>query len=76
LFAPSLTLRGGRQIDQSGVQIILTFLYHPTTATNQAEIYCAPKRRTVMSAMDFKKNTDLDFPRYATPAVSTKEIDL
>ena len=29
-----------------------------------------------MSAMDFKKNTDLDFPRYATPAVSTKEIDL
>ncbi|MEF4790805.1 Wzz/FepE/Etk N-terminal domain-containing protein, partial [Escherichia coli] len=66
----------GLQIDQSGVQIILTFLYHPTTATNQAEIYCAPKRRTVMSAMDFKKNTDLDFPRYATPAVSTKEIDL
>lgn len=29
-----------------------------------------------MSAMDFKKNTDLDFPRYATPVVSTKEIDL
>ncbi|MGV6074577.1 LPS O-antigen length regulator Wzz(fepE) [Escherichia coli] len=29
-----------------------------------------------MSAMDFKKNTDLDFPRYATPTVSTKEIDL
>ena len=29
-----------------------------------------------MSAMDFKKNTDLDFPSYATPAVSTKEIDL
>ena len=29
-----------------------------------------------MSAMDFKKNTDLDFPHYATPAVSTKEIDL
>ncbi|MCV5745760.1 LPS O-antigen length regulator, partial [Escherichia coli] len=29
-----------------------------------------------MSAMDFKKNTDLDFPCYATPAVSTKEIDL
>jgi len=29
-----------------------------------------------MSAMDFKKNTDLDFPRYATPALSTKEIDL
>ena len=29
-----------------------------------------------MSAMDFKKNTDLDFPRYAPPAVSTKEIDL
>ena len=28
-----------------------------------------------MSAMDFK-NTDLDFPSYATPAVSTKEIDL
>lgn len=26
--------------------------------------------------MDFKKNTDLDFPSYATPAVSTKEIDL
>ena len=29
-----------------------------------------------MSAMDFKKNTDLDFPSYATPAVTTKEIDL
>ncbi|EPF6065322.1 LPS O-antigen length regulator Wzz(fepE) [Enterobacter cloacae] len=29
-----------------------------------------------MSAMDFKKNTDLDFPSYATPAVSAKEIDL
>lgn len=29
-----------------------------------------------MSAMDFKKNTDLDFPRYTTPALSTKEIDL
>ncbi|CAH5686426.1 LPS O-antigen length regulator Wzz(fepE) [Enterobacter cloacae] len=29
-----------------------------------------------MSAMDFKKNTDLDFPSYATSAVSTKEIDL
>jgi len=29
-----------------------------------------------MSAMDFKKNTDLDFPHYATPAASTKEIDL
>ena len=29
-----------------------------------------------MSAMDFKKNTDLDFPSYATPAVSTKEINL
>ncbi|EMN5548078.1 LPS O-antigen length regulator [Enterobacter cloacae] len=29
-----------------------------------------------MSAMDFKKNTDLDFPSYAPPAVSTKEIDL
>ncbi|HHA1724960.1 TPA: LPS O-antigen length regulator Wzz(fepE) [Enterobacter cloacae] len=29
-----------------------------------------------MSAMDFKKNTDLDFPSYVTPAVSTKEIDL
>ncbi|MEN1486833.1 Wzz/FepE/Etk N-terminal domain-containing protein, partial [Pseudomonas aeruginosa] len=24
----------------------------------------------------FQENTDLDFPRYATPAVSTKEIDL
>ena len=29
-----------------------------------------------MSAMDFKKNTDLDFPSYATPAISPKEIDL
>ncbi|AFM61399.1 LPS O-antigen length regulator [Enterobacter cloacae] len=29
-----------------------------------------------MSAMDFKKNTDLDFPSYAPPAVSAKEIDL
>lgn len=29
-----------------------------------------------MSAMDFKKNTDLDFPHYTTPAVSAKEIDL
>lgn len=29
-----------------------------------------------MSAMDFKKNTDLDFPSYATPAISSKEIDL
>ncbi|MCE1264025.1 LPS O-antigen length regulator Wzz(fepE) [Enterobacter kobei] len=29
-----------------------------------------------MSAMDFKKNTDLDFPSYATPAMSPKEIDL
>lgn len=29
-----------------------------------------------MSAMDFKKNTDLDFPSYASPVVSTKEIDL
>ncbi|HEP0315533.1 TPA: LPS O-antigen length regulator [Enterobacter bugandensis] len=29
-----------------------------------------------MSAMDFKKNTDLDFPSYAPPAVSSKEIDL
>jgi len=29
-----------------------------------------------MSAMDFKKNTDLDFPSYATPAISRKEIDL
>ena len=29
-----------------------------------------------MSAMDFKKNTDLDFPRYASPAISSKEIDL
>ncbi|MEN1486834.1 hypothetical protein AAIH33_31150, partial [Pseudomonas aeruginosa] len=52
----------GLQIDQSGVQIILTFLYHPTTATNQAEIYCAPKRRTVMSAMDFKKTRTSIFP--------------
>jgi LPS O-antigen subunit length determinant protein (WzzB/FepE family) len=26
--------------------------------------------------MDFKKNTDLDFPHYTTPAVSAKEIDL
>lgn len=26
--------------------------------------------------MDFKKNTDLDFPPYASPVVSTKEIDL
>lgn len=29
-----------------------------------------------MSAIDFKKNTDLDFPSYAPPAVSSKEIDL
>ncbi len=29
-----------------------------------------------MSAMDFKKNTDLDFPRYASPAIGAKEIDL
>ena len=29
-----------------------------------------------MSAMDFKKNTDLDFPSYATPAISPKEIYL
>lgn len=29
-----------------------------------------------MSAMDFKKNTDLDFPSYAAPAISPKEIDL
>ncbi|KLG19083.1 LPS O-antigen length regulator Wzz(fepE) [Enterobacter kobei] len=29
-----------------------------------------------MSAMDFKKNTDLDFPSYAIPAISPKEIDL
>ncbi|MCG3100765.1 LPS O-antigen length regulator Wzz(fepE) [Enterobacter sp. DRP3] len=29
-----------------------------------------------MSEMDIKKSTDLDFPRYATPAVNTKEIDL
>lgn len=29
-----------------------------------------------MSAMDFKKKTDLDFPSYAPPAVSSKEIDL
>ncbi|MFL4291463.1 LPS O-antigen length regulator Wzz(fepE) [Enterobacter asburiae] len=29
-----------------------------------------------MSEMDFKKSTDLDFPRYAAPAVSAKEIDL
>lgn len=29
-----------------------------------------------MSAMDFKKNTDLDFPSYSPPAVSSKEIDL
>ena len=29
-----------------------------------------------MSSMDFKKNTDLDFPSYATPAISSKEIDL
>ena len=29
-----------------------------------------------MSAMDFKKNTDLDFPSYATPEISPKEIDL
>lgn len=29
-----------------------------------------------MSAIDFKKNMDLDFPSYAPPAVSSKEIDL
>lgn len=29
-----------------------------------------------MSAMDFKKNTDFNFPSYATPSVSSKEIDL
>ena len=29
-----------------------------------------------MSAMDFKKNTDLDCPSYANPAISPKEIDL
>ncbi|CDL33569.1 Ferric enterobactin uptake protein FepE [Enterobacter hormaechei] len=29
-----------------------------------------------MSAMDFKKHTDLNFPHYAPPAVSVKEIDL
>lgn len=29
-----------------------------------------------MSEMDIKKSTDLDFPRYTTPAVNTKEIDL
>lgn len=37
---------------------------------------CTLKRRMAMSAMDFKKNTDLDFPHYAAPAVSSKEIDL
>ncbi len=26
--------------------------------------------------MDFKKHTDLNFPHYAPPAVSAKEIDL
>lgn len=29
-----------------------------------------------MSAMDFKQHTDLNFPHYAPPAVSAKEIDL
>ncbi len=29
-----------------------------------------------MSTMDFKKNTDLDFPHYASPALPSKEIDL
>jgi LPS O-antigen subunit length determinant protein (WzzB/FepE family) len=29
-----------------------------------------------MSAMDFKNNRNLDFPRYTSAAVSTKEIDL
>ncbi|WP_259565010.1 LPS O-antigen length regulator Wzz(fepE) [Enterobacter sichuanensis] len=29
-----------------------------------------------MSEMDIKKSTDLDFPRYATPVVHAKEIDL
>lgn len=29
-----------------------------------------------MSAMDIKKNTDFNFPSYATPAVNSKEIDL
>lgn len=29
-----------------------------------------------MSEMDIKKNTDLDFPHYAPPAVHAKEIDL
>ncbi|MRS89534.1 LPS O-antigen length regulator [Enterobacteriaceae bacterium RIT714] len=29
-----------------------------------------------MSAMDFKKNTDLDFANYASPATPSKEIDL
>ncbi|MFZ5274775.1 MULTISPECIES: LPS O-antigen length regulator Wzz(fepE) [Enterobacter] len=29
-----------------------------------------------MSEMDLRKSTDLDFPRFAAPAVSAKEIDL
>lgn len=29
-----------------------------------------------MSEMDIKKSTDLDFPRYTSPAIHAKEIDL
>jgi Chain length determinant protein len=61
---------------QFGIQIILTFLYDFSTGTSQAEFHCILKRRTVMSAMDFKQHTDLNFPHYAPPAVSAKEIDL
>jgi LPS O-antigen subunit length determinant protein (WzzB/FepE family) len=34
------------------------------------------KRRMSMSEMDIKKSTDLDFPRYTSPAIHAKEIDL
>ena len=39
-------------------------------------MHCTFKRKTVMSSMDTNKHTDLDFPRYASPAVNTREIDL
>lgn len=52
-------------------------LYYRTTAINREKrCVASEKRRITMSEMDFKKSTDLDFPRYAAPAVSAKEIDL
>ncbi len=51
-------------------------MYYRTTAINVKRCVASGKRRITMSEMDFKKSTDLDFPRYAGPAVSAKEIDL